>query len=161
MPAAIAIFNDSFSLQRALDDLHSSGIGEDRIRIIEGAGGDADTTTAAEGGMVQGGASSPGVTPGDNRVGAPGTGFPAVGGVGPFVTPGSTSGTPMPGVAAGGRLDSLRDFDIDDEEARYFSDSLNEDTHLLAVRVDDDEDARRVYDIFRRAGANRSNEPSR
>jgi hypothetical protein len=153
MPTAIAIFNDSSSLQRALDDLHSSGIASDRIRVVEGAergaqGASADEAVGEDG--ITGRGALPGGTPMATSVG-----------VGPYVAPGSSSGTPMPAAVADSLGDSLSGFDVDGDEARYFGDSLDEDSHLLAVKVTGDEDAKRVYDIFRTAGANRSNEPGR
>lgn len=161
MHTAIALFHDSSSLQRALDELYSSGIDSERVRVFGGAeaagGADADGAatgrTPADDSMVQTGVAGRAAYPGDTRVAT-------AGGIGPFAAPGSTAGTPAPGIVTGSLYDSLRDFEVDEDEARYFGDSLGEDTQLLVVKVADD-DASRVYDIFRRAGANRSNEPGR
>jgi hypothetical protein len=162
MPTAVAIYDNSTDLQRALDRLHEAGFGEDSIRVI----GQGDATTA---GTDESRTGEAGAGFGDNAdeglagmaaAGGLGRGTTA-GGAGAFAAPGGSSGTPLLMGAAGGAFDSLQGLDISEDEARFFSQSLGkEGSQLLAVTAAG-EDAARVYDIFRQTRASQSNDPNR
>jgi hypothetical protein len=180
MHTAIAVFDDSERLQRALDRVFEAGVERDDVHVIEGAPaegadlgsgavdsagqnqdpevaranmGDVDEGRDEGVGVLRGSATDTAGTPGETRMATPG---PA----GPFVAPGSTAGTPAPAVSAAPLFGSVRGLGIDDEEARFFEERLQRGgAHLLAVKVRDD-DAARIYDIFRQAGASQTNDPN-
>lgn len=92
MPTAVAIYDNSTDLQRALDRLHEAGFGEDSIRVI----GQGDATTA---GTDESRTGEAGAGFGDNADEGL-AGMAAAGGLGRGTTAGGAARGPLPRRAA-------------------------------------------------------------
>jgi hypothetical protein len=85
-----------------------------------------------------------------------GIGSLAIPGVGPFVAAGpilTTLGGTVLGATAGGLLGALGAIGISQVQAQIYENKLQEGGVLVAVHTEDDEEVKKAYDVFKRAGA--------
>ena len=159
-----AVFDSSAEAERALSELRSQGVDDDKVSIIGRHGEQTDTDTDGDGlnesGAVKG---AIGGAIGGTILGIAALAIP---GVGPFVAAGAIASSAIPGAAAigagagavaGGLAGLLSGHGVSDEDAAYYEDRINDGGIFLSVDTDDsDISPETAQDILFRNGGHNS-----
>ena len=153
---ASAVFDSRDEAQRALSELRSAGISESAISIVGRGdeGGRGSTTLGGDTGDTGGTGGTDDEAKSDVVKGAAvGTGAGAlfglaalaIPGVGPLVAAGAIASTAIPaaaaigagaGLAAGSVAGLLSDHGVDEDDSRYFEESIQKGGYFIAVHAD-------------------------
>jgi hypothetical protein len=142
---ASAVFDTREEAERALTELRSAGFREDSISIIGRHGEQTDTSTGidddGDAGDKAGGAAK-GAIGGAVVGGLLGVAALAIPGVGPLAAAGAIASGAIPGAAAigagagaiaGGLSGLLANHGVDDEDAKYYEERINNGGYFLSV----------------------------
>ena len=162
---ASAVFDSREEAERAFSELKSAGIDENAISII-GRHGEQDGTDDDDDGVNKSGAAK-GAIGGAVAGGLLGVAALAIPGVGPLAAAGAIAASAVPegaaigagiGALAGGISGLLTKHGVDEEDARYYEDRINQGGIFLSVDADEagvpTETAREI--LFRNGGHNAS-----
>jgi len=167
-----AVFDSTQDAERALSELRSAGFNEDRISIVgrsEGGSGEASGSIrgddidndadddAKKSGVVKGavGGAVVGTLLGVAALAIPGVGpLAAAGAIASSAIPGAAAIGAGAGLAAGSIAGLLANAGVDEDDARYYEDRLNDGGTVIAVHAGDSgaslEEAREI--LFRNGG---------
>ena len=159
-----AVFDSSAEAERALSELRSQGVSDDKVSIIGRHGEQTDTDTDGDGVNESGGVKGAiGGAIGGTILGIAALAIP---GVGPFVAAGAIASTAIPGAAAigagvgavaGGLTGLLSSHGVSDEDAAYYQDRITNGGIFLSVDTDDsDISPETAQDILFRNGGHNS-----
>lgn len=158
---ASAIFDNRDEAERALSELRSSGIADDCISIVgqsESGDGSGFTDNDDDDGVNEEGAVK-GALMGGGAGALLGLAALAIPGVGPLAAAGAIAASAAPGAAgigaalgatAGGLTGLLTDNGVNEDDARYYEDRINQGGYVVAVHGEQADQARDI--LFRNGG---------
>ena len=164
-----AVFDSSQEAERALSELRSAGISDDKISIIGRNGEQSGTEESDDDGNASGAVKGAiGGAVGGTLLGIAALAIP---GVGPLVAAGAIAASAVPAAAAigagagavvGGVAGLLTNHGVSEEDAGYYEERLNQGGIFLSVETGDSgvpaETAREI--LFRNGGHNASRQRS-
>jgi len=141
---ASAVFDSRDEAQRAIAELRASGIQESAISVV-GHRGEESTGDDDDDGVNKSGAAK-GALAGLGIGGLLGVAALAIPGVGPLAAAGAIAASAIPeaaaigaavGATAGGLTGLLAKHGVDDEDARYYEDRINQGGIFVSVDAED------------------------
>ena len=167
-PIVSAVFDSRAEAERAVSGLRAAGVRDSAISLVAQHDGDATTTDGAghsrDGDHDRGDAVRTGLGVGMGAGALLGFGALLIPGVGPFIAAGALAETlgvaggaiatgAIAGTAVGGLAGALKEHGVDDDDARYYEERINEGGVFVSVRTGDGNiDSEMARDILYRSG---------